>query len=177
LLVVPLGQAQQKAPARSVVAKPKLAAPLRRVKKPRKLDAKEYQAILRAHDKRARAKPVRTTARANTRVAFKSQNHAFRGERDCDDSNRAINPGANEVCDEVDNDCDGNVDEGVSRVLYLDADGDEWGDPRRTLRGCPGKEGYATRSNDCDDSNPTIYPGAGEEPGNGTDDNCDGEVK
>ncbi|HAD12429.1 MAG TPA: hypothetical protein DCF33_08315, partial [Saprospirales bacterium] len=43
---------------------------------------------------------------------------------DCDDNNAAINPGAQEVCDGVDNDCDGQVDEGVKTTYYADADGD-----------------------------------------------------
>ena len=36
---------------------------------------------------------------------------------DCDDSNNAIRPGVTETCDDVDQDCDGAVDEGLMRPL------------------------------------------------------------
>jgi len=38
--------------------------------------------------------------------------YSFCNPGDCDDSNAAIFPGAQEVCDDLDNDCDGQVDEG-----------------------------------------------------------------
>jgi hypothetical protein len=72
------------------------------------------------------------------------------GGTDCDDSDSAINPGATEVCDEADNNCDGSIDEG------FDGDGD----------------GYASCV-DCDDTNPAINPGAADIC-DGLDNNCDG---
>ena len=45
-------------------------------------------------------------------------------ENDCDDSNSSINPQAEEICDDVDNDCNGEVDDGVGELYYADADGD-----------------------------------------------------
>src|SRR5688500_11238322 len=45
----------------------------------------------------------------------------FQSDVDCDDSDAAIFPGANEVCDEVDNDCDGTADEGLAYVQLRDA--------------------------------------------------------
>ncbi|HID29351.1 MAG TPA: hypothetical protein EYP19_05030, partial [Desulfobacterales bacterium] len=46
---------------------------------------------------------------------------------DCDDTNASINPDATEVCNGVDDDCDGQIDEGVKNTYYKDADGDGYG--------------------------------------------------
>ena len=62
---------------------------------------------------------------------------------DCDDSNVAINPDAIEVCDDVDNNCDGNVDEGVVQTYYIDADGDGFGDGNVVQEACYRPFGYA----------------------------------
>jgi hypothetical protein len=52
----------------------------------------------------------------------------FPASEDCDDTDATINAGAIETCDGVDNDCDGEIDEGVSDTWYADADGDGYGD-------------------------------------------------
>lgn len=85
-------------------------------------------------------------------------------------------------CDELDNDCDGLVDEGVERVtLYIDNDGDgygAWDDfsiVQATTTGCPGAPGTATLGHDLNDSNPLSNPGVAEVC-NGIDDNADGEI-
>ena len=82
---------------------------------------------------------------------------------DCDDSNVAINPGAIEVCDSIDNDCDGSLDDADSSVVglstwALDHDGDGFGDPNLTLDFCTQPAGYISDSSDCDDTNPDAYP-------------------
>jgi Putative metal-binding motif len=74
---------------------------------------------------------------------------------DCNDTNPAIHPGATEVRNSIDDDCDGLVDEG----LPVDGDAD----------------GYTTAGGDCNDTNPAIHPGA-TEVRNGIDDDCDGSV-
>ena len=91
---------------------------------------------------------------------------------DCDDSNAAIHPDATEVCDEVDNNCDGGIDEGVVETYYIDADGDGFGDVNVVQEACYRPAGYAENANDCDDINPTISPAASEVC-DGIDNNCD----
>ncbi len=94
---------------------------------------------------------------------------------DCDDDNVAINPGANEVCDEVDNNCDGTVDEGLTSPQFMDMDEDGYGDPGMESLACPGAEGFVDNSDDCADANPDINPGA-DERCDGGDNNCNGSI-
>jgi hypothetical protein len=93
---------------------------------------------------------------------------------DCDDADAAVHPGATEVYDQIDNDCDGQVDEGY-RTYYRDADGDNYGDPDSATQATTQPDGYVTDHTDCDDSNPTVHPGAPERPDE-LDNDCDGRV-
>lgn len=94
---------------------------------------------------------------------------------DCDDTNAAINPGAAEVCDNLDNDCNGQADDGLPTTTYYeDADGDGYGLNESTFTGCSQPAGYAAQDGDCDDSNAAINPGAEEVCGDGIDQDCDG---
>ena len=100
----------------------------------------------------------------------------FGPNQDCDDQDAAIYPGADEYCDDVDNDCDGVVDEpgGLEpRTWYLDQDGDLYGTAVTTVA-CACPPGYAADTDDCDDADPWTYPGAEDLPGDGVDQNCDG---
>ncbi|MBX2796696.1 MAG: hypothetical protein KTR31_03470 [Myxococcales bacterium] len=96
---------------------------------------------------------------------------------DCDDDNPVVNPGAEEVCDLFDNDCNGLVDESHPKVpWYPDADGDGYGSTEAFETSClsPGPI-YTQISGDCDDGNAMINPLV-REVCNGVDDDCDGRA-
>ena len=77
---------------------------------------------------------------------------------DCDDTNPDVNPGATEICDGVDNNCDGNTDEGVESTFYADTDGDGFGDPDSSTSACEAPSGFVADNTDCDDANPGCEP-------------------
>ncbi len=79
---------------------------------------------------------------------------------------------APEICDGVDNNCDGQIDEGLTGRWYLDEDGDEVGGAE-IYEGCHKPAGYAVETGDCDDNNAAVYPLA-VEVCDGFDNNCDG---
>ncbi|MCC6874760.1 MAG: putative metal-binding motif-containing protein [Sandaracinaceae bacterium] len=95
---------------------------------------------------------------------------------DCDDANAAVSPGASEVCNGIDDNCNFNIDEGVLTSFHPDADGDGHGEEGSTATlACTMPAGHVASGDDCDDSMAAIRPGAAEVC-NGVDDNCDSNI-
>ncbi len=102
---------------------------------------------------------------------------------DCDDTSTAVHKGHFEVCDGVDNDCDGLVDGdddyllgGPNKSWYHDWDGDGFGDPDDKVRECSEPTDYVSNDDDCDDTDSGINPDATDDNGDGVDDDCDGHA-
>ncbi len=96
---------------------------------------------------------------------------------DCDDSDAAIHPGADEQCNNVDDDCNGEIDDALETMsAYVDSDGDGYGDPDTETVGCALPAGTISDGTDCDDSDAAVHPGAAETSSNDIDDDCDGEA-
>ncbi len=98
---------------------------------------------------------------------------------DCDDTNGAVNPGAAETCNAVDDDCDSDVDEQATdtTAFYADADYDGYGDDATELFTCVAPAGYVPVSGDCNDADGDYNPAAAEEDCTDPNDyNCDGSV-
>jgi hypothetical protein len=123
-------------------------------------------------------------------------------EDDCDDNDWRVYPGADEICDGKDNDCNGETDEGFdpdgdgafdmsqcsfgtdcdeanteipsSEIPYDGIDQDCDGSDMADVDG-DGFDARAAGGNDCDDFDDEIHPGATEVPRDDVDQNCDGD--
>ena len=101
---------------------------------------------------------------------------AVEQDGDCDDDDATVHPGAEDVCDGVDNDCDTDIDEDAEVLSgWVDGDGDGHGDASQPIEGCD-IGSAASVADDCDDSDSTVSPSAEEICGNGVDDDCDGSA-
>ena len=97
---------------------------------------------------------------------------------DCDDTEALAWTGASEVCDGVDNDCDGTVDNDDAvdaTTWYADVDDDGYGGSAYSVTACTVPSGYVDNSDDCDDTEPLAWTGASEVC-DGADNDCDGTV-
>jgi hypothetical protein len=96
---------------------------------------------------------------------------------DCHDTDPMINPSVTEVCDDIDNNCDGYIDEDLPLMTYYeDFDGDGFGNPDMAQSICSNilPTGYVTNNTDCDDMSSATYPRATEIADNGIDEDCSG---
>jgi len=97
---------------------------------------------------------------------------------DCDDNNFLMNRSETEVCDGLDNDCDGTVD-GPSAVdvghWYQDLDMDGEGNPDTEIIQCEAPDGYVDNALDCDDTTRAVRTSA-PDACDGLDNDCDGIV-
>ncbi len=96
---------------------------------------------------------------------------------DCDDADPAVHPGADELCNQLDDNCDGDVDEDAidAPTWYADSDGDDYGDPTSSEQACDEPPAFTADNSDCDDHNGDVNPAA-EEACDGIDNDCDDEI-
>jgi len=95
---------------------------------------------------------------------------------DCNDMNASVNDGMMEVCNEVDDNCNSLVDDGLAFAnYYFDNDGDTFGNTTDAVFACEQPNGYVLTDGDCNDNSFGVYPGSAEFC-NGNDDDCDGAI-
>jgi hypothetical protein len=98
---------------------------------------------------------------------------------ECDDGDASVNPNAVELCDGVDNNCDGETDDATAvdaSTWFLDNDGDGFGDDTTEVNGCQPDAMWVEDNGDCDDNADNAYPYAPESCTDATDRNCDGSA-
>lgn len=108
--------------------------------------------------------------------ALIDQDHdGFSIEWDCDDQDVNRSPGHPEICNGIDDNCDGVPDDGLNTYWYQDYDQDGFGNINVYIQSCEAPLGYVPNTSDCNDVQVNIHPYA-DEVCNGIDDDCDGRV-
>jgi hypothetical protein len=121
------------------------------------------------------------TGGADTGVAdtglIDADQDGYKEDVDCDDQDATVHPDADEICDGLDNNCDGVVDlDAIDQSdFHPDTDGDGYGDPYTTTSMCGPNNGYTDDATDCDDTDGAIHPDA-DEICDGIDNDCDGAI-
>ena len=108
-------------------------------------------------------------------IIYDYDGDGYLSDEDCDDQNALVNSNADEICDGVDNNCDGQIDEDVLLTFFLDSDGDGFGNQNTAVQACSSPDGHVPIANDCNDNNNTIFPGA-TEVCDDVDNDCDGDI-
>ncbi len=96
---------------------------------------------------------------------------------DCDDADMFVNPSVAEDCDAIDNDCNGIINDGLTRFTYYrDEDNDTFGNEAISIDTCVAvaPTGFVVNNMDCDDGDSNIHPNAEDIADNGIDEDCSG---
>lgn len=112
-------------------------------------------------------------ASGGTNISDADEDH-YASDIDCNDHDPTVNPGAIELCNVIDDNCNGSIDEGCT-TYYLDADKDGYGDPNVSVIETSQPADYVTNNGDCDDSEASVNP-AVTEVCDGFDNDCNGVV-
>lgn len=112
---------------------------------------------------------------AVTTVSCSAPSGYVANSTDCNDTDAAVSPGDAEICNSIDDDCDGSTDESGGSTWYLDYDSDGYGDSSSTRTSCSAPSGYSSSSGDCNDRNNAVHPGATEYC-DSVDNDCDGSI-
>ena len=94
---------------------------------------------------------------------------------DCNDDNDTIHSGADDICNEIDDDCDGEADndEAFQLTYCPDADGDGIGAENPTETTCDPQPGWITDCRDCDDTQDSVHPDVSSDACDWVDNDCD----
>lgn len=105
-----------------------------------------------------------------TKLAADADNDGAPDSADCAPDDPLIRPDTVEVCDGYDQNCDGNIDEGIDKTGFIDQDGDGYGDSE--VPSCDGAPGFVAQGGDCDENDPNVHP-AVPDGCDGIDNDCD----